>query len=45
MDHATTGRMGYSVCAPDRIELVDQSTHMELDRVDGYAKTPSNRLV
>jgi hypothetical protein len=45
MNHATTGCMGDSVCTPDRIELVDQSTYMELGRVNRYAKTASNRLV
>ena len=45
MNHATTGCMGDGVCTPDRIELVDQSTYMELGRVNGYAKTTRNRLV
>jgi hypothetical protein len=45
MNHATTGCMGDGVCAPDRIELVDQSTYMELGGVNRYAKTASNRLV
>lgn len=37
--------MGNSVCTPDRIELVDQCTHVKLGRVDRYAKTASYRLV
>jgi hypothetical protein len=45
MNNATAGRMGDGVCTPDRIELVDQCTYMELGRVDGNAETASNRLV
>lgn len=37
--------MGDGVCTPDRIELVDQSTDVELGCVDRYAKTASYRLV
>src|SRR5262249_5878988 len=45
MNHATTGCMGDSIRTPDRVELVDQNTYMELGRVDRYAKTASNRFV
>jgi len=45
MNHATTGGMGDGVCTPNRIELVDQSTDVELGCVDRYAKTASYRLV
>ena len=45
VNHTTTGCMGDGVCTPDRIEFVDQSTDVELGRVDGYAKTASYRLV
>ena len=45
MNHTTTGGMGDGVCTPDRIELVDQSTDVELGCVDRYAKTASYRLV
>jgi hypothetical protein len=34
MNHATTGCMGNGVCTPDRIELIDQCTHVKLGRVD-----------
>ena len=37
--------MGNGVCMPDRIELVDQCTHVKLGRVDRYAKTASYRFV
>ena len=30
MNHTTTGGMGDGVCTPDRIELIDQSTDVEL---------------
>ena len=30
MNHTATGRLGDGICTPDRIELVDQSTDMEL---------------
>src|SRR5262249_30294036 len=39
MNHATTGCMGNGVCTSDRIELVDQCTHVKLGGVDRYAKT------
>ena len=45
MNHATTSCMGDGVGTPDRIELVDQSTNMELGGMDRYPKTASNRLV
>jgi hypothetical protein len=45
MKHTTTGCMGDDICTPDRIELVDQSTDVELGCVDRYAKTASYRLV
>ena len=45
MNNATTGCMGDGVGTPDRIELVNQCTHVKLGRVDRYAKTASYRLV
>jgi hypothetical protein len=45
MNNATAGCMGDGVGTPDRIELVDQCTHVKLGRVDRYAKTASYRLV
>ena len=45
MNHTTTGGMGDGVCTPDRIELVDQSTDVELGCVDRYAEAASYRLV
>jgi hypothetical protein len=45
MNHATPGCLGDGVCTPDRIELVDHSTNMELGSMDRYAKTASNRFV
>ena len=37
--------MGDSIGPPDRIKFVDQSTYMELGRVDRYAKASSYCLV
>jgi hypothetical protein len=37
--------MGNRISTPDRIELVDQRTDVELGRVDRYAKTASYCLV
>ena len=37
--------MGNGISTPDRIELVDQRTDVELGRVDRYAKTASYCLV
>src|SRR5262249_51051400 len=34
MNHATMGCMGDGICTPDRIELVDESTNMELGGMD-----------
>jgi hypothetical protein len=45
MNDTPTGRLGDGICTPDRIELVDQSTNMELGGMDRYPKTASNRLV
>src|SRR6516165_5049604 len=45
MNHATTGCMGDGVCTPDRIEVVDKCSSMELDRVDRYAKTASYHIL
>ena len=45
MNDTATGRLGDGICTPDRIELVDQSTNMELGGMDRYPKTASNRLV
>jgi hypothetical protein len=45
LNYATTGCMGNGISAPDRIELVDQRTDVELGRVDRYAKTASYCLV
>jgi hypothetical protein len=45
LNNATAGRMCDGVGASDRIQLVDQSTHMELGGVDRYAKTASYCLV
>jgi hypothetical protein len=45
LNYATTGCMGNGISAPDRIELVDQRTDVELGRMDRYAKTASYCLV
>ena len=45
LNDATAGCMCDGVGASDRIQLVDQSTHMELGGVDRYAKTASYCLV
>ena len=45
INHATAGCVCDGVGAPNCIKLVDQCTYVELGRVDGYAKTASNRLV
>ena len=37
--------MGVTVGTPNRFELVDKCSYMELGRVDRYAKTASYRLV
>src|SRR5216684_8315222 len=45
MNNAKASCMRDGVGAPDRIELVDQRTYMELGRVDGDAETSSDRLI
>jgi hypothetical protein len=45
MNHATAGCLGDGICSPDCIELVDQSTNVELGCMGRYTKTPSNRFI
>ena len=45
MNNTTTRCMGDGIGTPNRIELVDQCTHVKFGRVDRYAKTASYRLV
>jgi hypothetical protein len=40
MNHATAGCLGDGICTSDRVELIDQSTNMEL----GGALGPANHF-